>query len=359
MSRPIKVVIDLVALRHNFNYIRKLTHPARIMAIIKADAYGHGLISIAQALDQADAFGVACLEEGRQLRQAGIKQRINLLEGPYTAIELQEINDLAIDIVVHDISQIEMLEQTHLRHPINIWLKLDTGMHRLGFMPHSASSALSRLQQLSCVREILLMTHLACANERGNPLTLQQIEQFNKITKSMNKQRTLANSATIIAYPEVHLDWVRPGIMLYGVSPFSNSDGLKEGLQPVMTLCSALIAVKRLKTGDTVGYGATWRCPQDMTVGMVAAGYGDGYPRHAKFGRSVLVNGKRAQVIGNVSMDILTVDLHQQPHAKIGDPVILWGKGLAVEEVAHFSDTIPHHILSTVQKHLTFCYDKD
>ncbi len=361
MSRPAEVVINLSALRHNFSRIRTLAPDSRIMAIVKADAYGHGLARIARTLKEADAFGVACLEEAQELRQAGIDQPIILLEGPYAVDELSDIKQLQLDIVVHDLSQVEMLEQHQLTEhldnkPFSIWLKVDTGMHRLGFSPESANAAFARLKQISGVDDIRLMTHLARANDRQNQMTQEQIQCFNQLQELMSSEKTIANSAGIIAFPEAHVDWVRPGIMLYGVSPFQDSFGPDEGLQPVMTLQSKLITVRQLKAGEPVGYGATWRCPEDMSVGVVAAGYGDGYPRHAPSGTPVLVNGKRVELIGRASMDMLTVDLRTQPQAKAGDPVILWGEGLPVEEVAKHADTISYEVLCGVHKRLKFNY---
>jgi alanine racemase len=356
MSRPAEVVVNLSALRHNFNRIRTLAPDSQIMAIVKADAYGHGIARIAQSLEHADAFGVACLEEAIELRQANIKQRINLLEGPYAGEELSEIDELGLDIVVHDISQLEMLEQTQLSKPVDVWLKIDTGMHRLGFLPELVNEVTRRLQQSSNVKDVRLMTHLASANERENPMVTEQISCFSQFSESMKVEKTIANSAGIMAFPDTHVDWVRPGIMLYGVSPFNNSYGPQEGLKPVMTLQSKLITVKQLKAGEPVGYGATWRCPEDMPVGVVAAGYGDGYPRHAKSGTPVLVNGERVELIGRASMDMLTVDLRIQPQARTGDRVILWGEGLPVEEVANYAETIPYEVLCAVHKRLRFSY---
>ena len=360
MSRPAEVVINLSALRHNFSRIRTLAPDSKIMAIVKADAYGHGLLHIAQALEHADAFGVACLEEGRQLRQANIKQSIILLEGPYSGEELVEISELELDIVVHDISQVEMLEQTKLKKVFRIWLKFDTGMHRLGFLPEFAQAVHARLQELHCVKDIRLMTHLANANDRENSMISEQIQCFSEIIETIRTgarlEKTIANSAGLLAFPEAHVDWVRPGIMLYGVSPFTDSHGSQEELKLVMTLQSRLITVKRLKAGDPVGYGATWRCPEDMTVGVVAAGYGDGYPRHARPGTPVLVNGKRVELIGRASMDMLTVDLRSQAEAKTGDPVILWGEGLPIEEIANHAETIPYEVLCGVHKRLKYNY---
>lgn len=356
MSRPAEVVINLSALRHNFSRIRLLAPDSQIMAIVKADAYGHGIVRVAQALEDADAFGVACLEEARQLREVNIRQRIILLEGPYSDEELVEIFALKLDVVVHDISQVEMLEQSNLNKSLSVWMKLDTGMHRLGFLPEITKEIHSRLERSSCVKEIRLMTHLANANDRQSPMTFEQIHCFGQFVEGLDLEKTIANSAGIIAFSKAHVDWVRPGIMLYGVSPFFDSYGSEEGLRPVMTLQSKLITVKQLKIGESVGYGATWRCPEDMPVGIVAIGYGDGYPRHAKSGTPVLVNGKRVGLIGRASMDMLTVDLRAQPQAKIGDQVILWGKGLPVEEVANHAETIPYEVLCGVHKRLEFIY---
>ncbi len=356
MNRPAKVVINLSALRHNFSRIHTLAPDSKIMAIVKADAYGHGITRIAQSLEHADAFGVACLEEARELRRANIKQPINLLEGPYAGGELSEIKELGLDIVVHDILQVEMLEQVKLSKAIDVWLKIDTGMHRLGFLPELVEQVITRLQQTNSVKNIRLMTHLASANDRDNPMTSDQLQCFNQFGENQNVEKTIANSAGIMAFPDAHVDWVRPGIMLYGVSPFSDSQGPQEGLRPVMTFQSRLISVKQLKAGEPVGYGATWRCPENMSVGVVAAGYGDGYPRHAKSGTPVLVNGKRVELIGRASMDMLTVDLRKQPQARTGDPVVLWGEELPVEEVAKYAETIPYEVLCAVHKRLEFSY---
>lgn len=359
MSRPAEVIIDLAALRYNFNQVRSLTTTARIMAVVKADAYGHGLIYIAQALDDADAFGVVCLEEARQLRQAGIQKRVILLEGHYVADELIEISQLDLDVVVHNLLQIDMLKRMPLEHPINVWLKLDTGMHRLGFLSGSAQQALTELQHAANVKEICLMTHLASTNNRDSTMAVTQIERFNQFCGALNLPRTIANSAAVMTLPEAHVDWIRPGIMLYGISPFNDSYGQQEGLKPVMTLRSKLISVKLLKAGDSVGYGAAWQCPEDMPIGIIAAGYGDGYPRHVRTGTPVLVNGKRVSLIGNVSMDMLMVDLRSQPDAEVGDPAVLWGASLPVEEIAACATTIPYDLVCAVCKRLKFHYDQN
>ena len=353
MTRPARVVINLKALRHNLARVRELAPNSSIMAIIKADAYGHGITRIAKVLSSADAFGVACLEEARQLRSAGIIQPVILLEGPYAASELTEIVELDLQAVIHDMSQVDMLESVNLAKPLTVWLKIDSGMHRLGFMPEFFPEVWQRLQACKSVsKDIRLMTHLASANERENSMTAAQLKCFHHLCREILAPQTIANSAGILAFPETHANWVRPGLMLYGVSPLIDSHGDAEGLQPVMTLESQLIAVKKLRANDPVGYGATWHCPEDMPVGVVAAGYGDGYPRHAPSGTPVLVNGKRVSLIGRASMDMLIVDLRNQPDAKVGDPVVLWGEGLPVEEIANHAGTIPYELLCGVHKRL-------
>lgn len=354
MTRPARVLINLNALRHNLHRVRTLAPRAKVMAIVKADAYGHGITRIAKALSAADAFGVACLEEARQLRSAGIAQPVILLEGPYSAGELNEIVQLDLDIVVHDLTQIEMLESAHLSAPVSVWIKIDSGMHRLGFLPEIFDEVWRRLNDCASVTQIRLMTHLATANERTNPMTGEQLACFNDLCKDLAVEKSIANSAGIIAFAESHTDWVRPGLMLYGVSPLSDSNGKDEGLQPVMSLQTELIAVKLLRANEPVGYGATWRCPEDMPVGIVAAGYGDGYPRHAPSGTPVLVNGERVSLIGRASMDMLIVDLRNQPDARVDDPVLLWGDGLPVEEIANHAGTIPYELLCGVHKRLRF-----
>ena len=355
MTRPARVVINLSALRHNLNRVRTLAPQSRVMAIVKTDAYGHGITRIARALPSADAFGVACLEEARQLRASGIVQPIILLEGAYAAAELQEIEQLDLDMVVHEETQIAMLESARPAKPINAWLKVDTGMHRLGVMPDIFSTTWRRLQDCRSVAQpVRLMTHLATANERTNPMTHAQLACFRQLCGHLPVEKSIANSAGISAFPESHADWVRPGLMLYGVSPLNGGRAADEGLVPVMSLQSEFIAVKKLRAGEPVGYGATWRCPEDMPVGVVAAGYGDGYPRHAPSGTPVVLNGKRVALIGRASMDMLIVDLRTQPDARVGDPVVLWGDGLPVEEIAHYAGTIPYELLCGVHKRLRF-----
>ena len=349
MTRAAEARMDLSALQSNLQRVRNAAPSSRVMAIIKANGYGHGMLRVAKALVSADAFGVACLDEALWLRDAGIAQPVLLLEGFYEASELELICRHELAIVVHHEFQIGILEKSRVSAPVHVWLKIDTGMHRLGFDPQQVPNAYRRLTSCRNVAGPLhLMTHLADADSRHDPLTAQQIESFNATVSGFEGERSIANSAAIIAWPQSHGDWVRPGIMLYGASPFNDTVGAAEGLQPVMTLSSKLIAINHFKKGDKVGYGGEWTCPEDMPVGVVAIGYGDGYPRGVSSGTPVVIKNQRVPVVGRVSMDMITVDLRGLPTARTGDTVVLWGGGLPVEEIAQCAKTIPYELLCRV-----------
>ena len=353
MTRPARVIIDLDALRHNLSRVRNYAPGSKIMAIVKADAYGHGITRVARALADADGFGVACLEEARQLREAGVDKQILLLEGPYSVEEMDDIQRYRLDMVIHHWFQVSLLDSAAITTPVHVWLKIDSGMHRLGFAPSEVGKVWRCLRKHQGVADnIRFITHLACANERENAMTRQQAEVFYKVTEPYRAEKSLANSAAVIAWQKYCLDWVRPGLMLYGVSPIDGQTGAMFDLKPVMSLESALISVKHLNRGDPVGYGASWRCPEDMPVGVVATGYGDGYPRHARSGTPILVRGKPCALIGKPSMDMLTVDLRGCPEARTGDPVLLWGGKLPIETTAAHADTIPYELLCGVHKRL-------
>lgn len=346
-----RALIDLDALRHNVRRIQEYAPRSRMMAIIKADAYGHGSVRVARALPDVSAFGVARLSEAIALREAGIKQPIILLEGFLEAAELPLICQHRLTAVIHHTAQLAILECASSTSPIATWLKIDSGMHRLGFAPADAKSAWQRLRACAAVNPAIgLMTHLASADDRSADHTLAQLACFNQAVLGLPGERAIANSAGIMGWPQTHGDWVRPGLMLYGVSPFVGGSAHHDGLKPVMTLVSRLIATNQVKKGDGIGYGASWVCPEDMPVGIAAIGYGDGYPRHAEAGTPVLVNGQRVPLIGRVSMDMICLDLRSQPHAKVGDPVVLWGEGLPVEEVARHASTIPYELLCGVAR---------
>jgi len=355
MTRAAQAVIDLHALHQNLQHVREAAPAARVMAVIKANGYGHGMLRVAHALSDVDAFAVARIEEGIALREAGVAQPITLLEGFLDAAELEAICHHGLGVVVHNEAQVEILERTVLARPIEAWLKVDTGMHRLGFAPEVAAAIWRRLQACPGVAAPLrLMTHLANADDRHDPFTQRQLESFAAALEGIDADRSIANSAAILGWPEAHGAWVRPGIMLYGVSPFLDGRAQEDGLQPVMTLRSRLIAVRRLSKGDGVGYGSTWACPEDMFMGVVAVGYGDGYPRHAGSGTPVLINGRRVPLVGRVSMDMICVDLRGAPEAAIGDEAVLWGEGLPVEEIAEHASTIPYELLCAVSQRVEF-----
>ena len=349
MSRATTAVIHLPALRHNLRRVRQAAPGARVMAAVKANGYGHGQVRVARALVDADGFAVASIEEAVGLREAGITKPILLLEGIFEATELPLCSHLDLDIALHHNSQLDMLEHARLKHPVRVWLKIDTGMHRLGLTPADVPQTWRRLRECpAVVSDIHLMSHLARADERGADYTLRQLRIFNETTAGLPGERSLANSAGILGWPATHFDWVRPGLMFYGASPFVDSLAMDEGLQPAMTLATRLIAIKRLSKSEPVGYGGTWSCPEDMDVGVVAIGYGDGYPRQAPSGTPVLVNGREAALIGRVSMDMLSIDLRRHPEARVGDPVLLWGEGLPIEIIARSASTIPYTLMCGV-----------
>lgn len=350
--------IDLRALRGNLETARRRAPGSRVMAIVKANAYGHGLVPVARALvagsAAVDAFGVACMAEALTLREAGLRQPVLLLEGVPDAAELRLAAHHDLDLVVHHADQLVLLERARLPVPVRVWVKLDTGMHRLGFPAQQAQLLCQRLAQCPNVRVAAWMTHLAYADDRRSPQTPQQLARFQAAVDGLEGLRSVANSGGLLGWPQAHLDWVRPGIMLYGVSPFLGRSAEQEGLRPVMSLHTRLIAVNALRKGDAVGYGGAWVCPEDMPVGVAAIGYGDGYPRHAAMGTPVLVNGRRAGLVGRVSMDMICLDLRGHEGARLGDPVVLWGPGLPVEEIAQHAGTIPYELLCAVSQRVAF-----
>lgn len=348
MTRPARALLSAQALRQNYQRVRAAAPNAKIMAVIKANAYGHGMAWAARVLRDADGFAVASVEEGAELRAAHIAQPICLLEGFFDAAELPEIVRHRLMPVVHHPGQLAMIEQAAGLAGLEVWLKVDTGMHRLGFPPEVAAAAAARLTACPAVAGVRWLSHFANADNRFDTATTYQIERFLKLLDGLSVERSLANSAGILAWPASHLEWVRPGIMLYGGSPLIGHGAVELNLKPVMTLETRLIAVHRRKKGEAVGYGGDWICPEDMPVGVAAIGYGDGYPRHAPPGTPVLVNGARAPLIGRVSMDMITVDLRAQPQARVDDPVVLWGEGLPVDEIAAQAGTISYELLCCV-----------
>lgn len=351
MKPPIRALVDTAALQHNLTRARATAPASRIMAVIKANGYGHGLVPVARALASADGFAVARLDEGLALRAAGLTNPILLLEGVFSPDQLAVAAQQRFDLMVHSVEQLEMLEGRAGTEVLSAWIKVDTGMNRLGFRVEQFAGAYARLQRATNVAPApTLVTHLASADDRGDPKTGVQLQAFAAATAGLAGARSIANSAALIAWPGSRADWVRPGLLLYGVSPFPDGTGAGLGLRPAMTLQSEVIAVKDVAVGETVGYGGTWRATRATRMAVVAAGYGDGYPRGVPSGTPVAVNGHRAPLIGRVSMDMVTVDVTDLPPVATGDPVVLWGDGLPVEEIARLAGTIPYELICGVSQ---------
>lgn len=355
-SRRPQAIIDLNALSHNYQQAKQLAPDSKVLAVLKANAYGHGMLAVAQALKNADALGVARIDEALALRAGGITKPIVLLEGFFHADELQQVVASNLQLVIHHREQAEALLAAVLDAPVRVWLKIDSGMHRLGIYPHEFAGLHQRLQQSPNVQgPMRLMTHFASSDELQNPATLKQLQLFQQTLQGAPGELSLANSGAVLNWPQSHADWVRPGLMLYGVSPMAELYGADHQLQPVMTLCSSVIAVRDVSAGDAVGYGGSWIAAHNTRLAVVAMGYGDGYPRGAGNNADVLINGKRHPIVGRVSMDMITVDIGTAP-VVVGDKVILWGADLPVEELARRVDTIPYELLCNITSRVQFSY---
>lgn len=349
--RPLVATIDLAAIRHNYAVAKRCAPGRQAFAVVKANAYGHGVGEVVTALfDQADGFAVACLEEAVEVRALHAEARILLLEGCFEAAEYQLAAQLGLDLVLQGEQQAAEFLAAKLTRPLNIWLKLDSGMHRLGFNGPALRAWHARLHGAAAVAELNLLSHFACADERGHEMTERQLEAFLEVLDLDFAQRSLANSAAILTIAAAHMDWLRPGIMLYGATPFAELGAAELGLVPAMTLTAQLIACRDVAVGESVGYGCSWRAERPSRIGTVSCGYADGYPRHAPSGTPVLVRGQRVALAGRVSMDMLTVDLTDLPAARIGDEVQLWGAQLPVDEVARAAGTIGYELLSKITR---------
>lgn len=348
--RPARALIDLDALRHNYQLARELSG-ARALAVVKADAYGHGAVRCAQALErEADGFAVACIEEALALREAGIRAPILLLEGFFEAAELALIEQHQLWCVVHALWQVEAIEQASLGTPLNVWLKLDSGMHRVGLHPADYQAAYRRLLASGKVSKIVLMSHFARADEPDCLRTAEQLAVFQQAREGLAAEVSLRNSPAVLGWPQVPSDWVRPGIMLYGATPFEQAQAQAARLKPVMTLESKVISLRELPAGEPVGYGARFVSERPTRVGVVAMGYADGYPRHAPTGTPVAVDGQLTRLIGRVSMDMLTVDLTDLPQAGLGSRVELWGKQVLASDVALAAGSIPYQLFCNLRR---------
>ena len=353
MPRPTYATLDFAALAHNHARVRARVDGAKIWSVVKANAYGHGLLRAAETLAPlTDGFALVEFDGAAALRAAGIKQPILMLEGCYESSDLQRCVELNLTPVVHCMAQVRALVAGKLARPVDVVVKLNTGMNRLGLDASELASALRLLQRNASVASLTLMTHFADAD--GESGISEPLARFRELSKGLDSPVSLANSATILRYPEAHGDWVRPGIMLYGSSPFSESTAASFGLKPVMSLHSRLLATRNLKAGDNVGYGGTFTAPKSMRIGIVACGYADGYPRHAPTGTPIIVDGVRTRTLGRVSMDKICVDLDPLPRAEAGAPVLLWGSDgkvlLPADEVATAAGTIAYELFCALAK---------
>ncbi len=362
MTRPTRAEIDLGALRHNFQIVKQHAPTQQVMAVVKANAYGHGVLPVAQALADADALAVAFIDEALELRSAGIDTPLVLLEGVFNAAELREAAAQDIQIVVHQEAQAQLLCATPLPRPVVAWLKLDTGMHRLGLSVAQFASIYPRLQNHANVSGIRLMSHFACSDDPASAMSDTQEAYFDEAVADMagaDVPVSLCNSAALLSRPSSLRDWVRPGIMLYGASPFiasgnvpgkvpENVFGQDLQLRPVMTLTSTLISVRDIAAREAVGYSALWQAQRDSRIGVVAIGYGDGYPRAMPHGAPLWCRGQRVPLVGRVSMDMITVDLTDCPAAAVGDEVELWGEQVLATELAGLHGSIAYEMFCRI-----------
>lgn len=352
--------INYSALRNNYAQLKSLAPKSKVLAVLKANAYGHGMTKVARQLYQADMFGVARVDEALDLRAGGVANPILLMEGFFNASELPMLAASNIQTVIHHSFQLEALEQANLKAPISVWLKVDTGMNRLGINAEQFPDFVRRLNALPCVKKpVNLMTHFGCADDPENIMTQEQIERFSHLCEGQPGEKSLANSAGILAWPQSHADMIRPGILLYGVSPFAFEHPEMAQFEPVMSLKTSVISVKKIRKGEAVGYGSRWIAPEDTYLGVAGIGYGDGYPKHLPDDTPVLINGKRYGLAGAVSMDMICIDLGAEPEVAIGDEVTLWGAGLPIEEIAMKAGTIPYELLCNVTRRVTYNFIND
>lgn len=358
----VNAVISRRAVKHNFHKIKSLAPNSKVISVLKANAYGHGLLEMASILTDSDIFGVARLEEAMALRSGDVDKQILLMEGFFNQADIALLRLHNFQTVIHSAEQVESLERFDnpcaKSLPLKVWLKIDTGMNRLGISPSEFDAILSRLKAIDYIdSDINFMTHFSCADDLTNEFTAQQISQFYQLVDRQSGELTLANSAGILAWPQSHADWIRPGLLLYGCSPMNDRTGRQDGFLPAMTLSTSVIAIKPLLKGENVGYSAHWQAPENTQLGVIAIGYGDGYPRHAKAGTPVLINGKRYPIVGRVSMDMITVDLGCDHQVVCGDQVIMWGSDLPVEEIAQWSDTICYELILQLTSRVNITFE--
>lgn len=354
MARNTIARIHPDAIACNLDRVRERAPGSRVMAVVKADAYGHRIDLCLPQLSGADMLAVATIEEARAIRRLGNGLPVLLLEGVTDPGDLAVAAELGLELTVHHRLQVEALKRFGRRVTPRVWLKIDTGMHRLGIEPDEVAGLHSRLLELPGVKQVNLMSHLACAEQPDHPLNKRQLERFDRAVAGLEGEHCLANSAAIFNWPGIHRDWVRAGIVLYGISPMDEGCGADLGLEPAMTLTSELLAVNRVPAGECIGYGGRFVAPADMLIGVAAIGYGDGYPRSVADGARVLVNGRSCRLAGRVSMDMITIDLANYPGANIGDPVVLWGAALPIEETAREAGTIPYELVCRITRRVRY-----
>ncbi|MGH8765152.1 MAG: alanine racemase [Burkholderiales bacterium] len=344
MSRPIRATIVAAALTHNLEVARRHAGPAKIWAVLKANAYGHGLMRTVAALGAADGYALLDFVDALKLRSVGVDKPILMIEGIFKPEDVPLLGKHRLTPVIHNLEQVEMLEKFPQAGTMDVYLKVNSGMNRLGFGADSVRLAWNALANLPGIGTVTLMTHFADAD--GEAGVAAQLQWFDELTQPFEGPRSLANSAALLRFPdETRADWVRPGILLYGCSPFTFKTAVELDLRPAMTLTSEIVGVQHLQPGERVGYGMTYEAGQEMTIGVVACGYADGYPRHAPTGTPVLVAGQRTTTVGRVSMDMLCVDISNIEEAYVGTPVTLWGDGLSCDEVAQAAGTVSYELL--------------
>ena len=345
MSRPLVAITHIAAMQGNLAVAKSAVPAAKTWAVVKADAYGHGIEHVTRAFEAADGLSLIEFDRAARLRELGWQKPIMMMQGMYDVTDIESLVRDDLQPVIHHVDQCRMLEATPVSRPLAVHLKINTGMNRLGFMPSQVSEIYQRLKSLSSVRSVSLMTHFANADSNGiMPDVAAQIDAFQRATAGLDAEISLSNSAATVLQPQIRSDWIRPGVMLYGGAPGAQS-ALSLGLQPAMTLKSRVIATQSLRAGDSVGYGSLFIADRSMRIGIVACGYADGYPRLASTGTPILIDGVRTRILGRVSMDMLNIDLSPLPTADVGSEVTLWGQGLPIDEVAAHAGTIGYELM--------------
>ena len=348
MPRPLIAITDIAAMQSNLSVAKSAMPDARVWAVVKADGYGHGLAWAMQGFAEADGLSLIELDRALRLRELGWTKPLMMMEGMFSVADIAEMQAHALQPVIHNDEQLAMLASAPTGAALDVHLKVNTGMNRLGFAPARVSEVFASLKRIPAVRSISLLTHFANGEHPQAPLSATvQLQRLRACTEGLQAPVSLSNSAALLLQGQIRCDWVRPGVMLYGASP-GGGTAASFGLQPAMTLQAEVIAVQALQAGDSVGYGSTFTADRAMRIGIVSCGYADGYPRHAPTGTPVVVDGVRTRIVGRISMDMLSVDLGPVPSARVGSSVILWGEGLPIDEVAEAAGTIGYELMCAI-----------